>query len=70
MINGGLKKINKESNPALTTRLKHMITSVDGKDEKKDIREFVDKHMLARDSRSFREHIKESQPDITIINIH
>ena len=41
-----------------------MITSVNGESENKDIREFVDKHMLARDSRAFREHIKITQPDI------
>ena len=32
----------------LSTRLKHvMILSVDGKDEKKDIRDFVDNYFLA-----------------------
>jgi len=60
----GLRKINKESDPSLTTRLKHVITSVDGKDEKKDIRNFVDNYLLARDSRAFREHIKTTQPDV------
>ena len=62
----GLKKINKESDPSLTTRLKHVITSVDGKDEKKDIRNFVDNYLLARDSRAFREHIKNTQPDVNM----
>ena len=41
-----------------------MITSVGGDSENKTIREFVDNYMLARDSRSFREHIKLTQPDI------
>lgn len=62
----GLKKINKEASPELTTRLKHVITSVDGKDEKKDIRDFVDNYLLARDSRAFREHIKSTQPDVNL----
>lgn len=62
----GLKKINKESSADLTTRLKHIITSVDGKDEKKDIRDFVDNYLLARDSRAFREHIKNTQPDVNL----
>ena len=62
----GLKKINKESSPELTTRLKHLITSVDGSSEKKDIREFVDNHFLARDSRAFREHINQTQPDVNL----
>ena len=60
----GLKKINKQASPELSTRLKYVITSVNGETEDKDIRDFVDNHMLARDSRSFREHIKETQPDI------
>lgn len=62
----GLKKLNKEASPELTTRLKHMITSVDGKDEKKDIRDFVDNYLLARDSRAFRQHIKATQPDVNL----
>jgi hypothetical protein len=62
----GLKKINKESSADLTTRLKHMILSVDGKEEKKDIRDFVDNYLLARDSRAFREHIKKTQPDVNL----
>lgn len=60
----GLKKINKQSSPELSTRLKHMITSVNGDTENKTIRKFIDNYMLARDSRAFREHVKETQPDI------
>ena len=60
----GLKKINKTASPELSTRLKHMITSVNGETENKTIRDFVDNYMLARDSRAFREHLKETQPDI------
>ena len=60
----GLKKLDKKANPELSTRLKHIIQSVNGDSEKKSIREFVDKHMLARDSRAFREYIKTFQPDI------
>lgn len=60
----GLKKINKQASPELSTRLKFMITSVNGETEMKDIRDFVDNYMLARDSRAFREHIRNTQPDI------
>ena len=63
----GLKKINKEASPELSTRLKYMITSVDGKDESKDIREFVDNYLLAIDSRALRDHIKETQPDVDLV---
>ena len=36
---------------------------------KKQIREFVDNQFLARDSRSFREHIKLTQPDINLTTV-
>jgi len=62
----GLKKLNPDSSPELTTRLKQMILSVDGNTEKKDIRDFVDNYFLARDSRSFREYIKKTQPDVDL----
>jgi len=62
----GLKKINKESSPDMTTRLKHMITSINGNEEKKHIREFVDTYLLARDSRAFREHVRKTQPDVNM----
>ena len=63
----GLKKINKNASPELSTRLKYMITSVGGEREAKAIREFVDKHLLARDSRELRKHIKETQPDVDLV---
>lgn len=62
----GLKKINKNSSPELSTRLKYIITSINGDEEKKTIREFVDTALLARDSRSLREHIKQVQPDVDL----
>ena len=62
----GLKKINKNEDPTLTTRLKHMILSVEGKTDKKDIREFVDKYLLARDARALREYIKSMSPDVDL----
>jgi hypothetical protein len=62
----GLKKINKDSSPELSTRMKYIITSVEGKREAKDIREFVDKYLLAQDSRALREYIKEIQPDVDL----
>tara|TARA_R100000995_G_scaffold84615_1_gene63911 strand:- start:328 stop:1059 length:732 start_codon:yes stop_codon:yes gene_type:complete len=62
----GLKKINKDSSPELTTRLKYIIQSVNGEKEKKDIRDFVDNYLLARDSRALREYISKIQPDIDL----
>ncbi len=62
----GLKKLNKLASPELSTRLKHMILSVNGDAEKKSVREFVDNYFLAKDSRAFREHIKTTQPDVNL----
>ncbi len=62
----GLKKINKNSSPELSTRLKYIITSVNGDEEKKSIREFVDNYLLAIDSRALREHIRDTQPDVDL----
>jgi hypothetical protein len=62
----GLKKINKDSSPELSTRLKYMIVSVEEKRDKKDIREFVDNYLLAQDSRALREYIREIQPDVDL----
>jgi hypothetical protein len=60
----GLRKIQKDNVPELTTRLKYILSSVNGEGDAKSIREFVDNYMLARDSRSFREHLKSIQPDV------
>ncbi len=62
----GLQKINKKASPELSTRLKHMIISFDGNENNKEIREFVDNYMLARDSKSLRDHIRKTQPDINL----
>lgn len=59
----GKKKVNQETGE-LTTRLKHMILSVDGDYERKNVRQFVDNNLLARDSRALREYVKDIQPDV------
>ena len=60
----GLKKINKKSDPQLTTRLKHILTSVDGNDDQAFVRKFVDNELLSRDSLALRNHIQSFTPDI------
>jgi hypothetical protein len=62
----GLKKIDKNNSPELTTRLKHLITSVEDKREPKDIRNFVDNYLLAKDSRALREYVRKIQPDVDL----
>ena len=61
-----LKKLNAEASPESSTRLKHMIVSVDGNTDQKSIREFVDNYMLAKDARAFRGYVKEFQPDVDL----
>jgi hypothetical protein len=43
-----------------------MILSVDGDEDRGKIREFVDNYLLAKDSRVFRNHIRETQPDVNL----
>ena len=60
----GLKKINKNDNSEMTTRLKYMILSINGDYDKKTVREFVDTAFLARDAKSFREYYNQISPGI------
>jgi len=62
----GYKKISKDFVPELSTRLKHVIQSVNGNTDKKAVREFVDNYMLARDSKAFRDHLVLTQPDVVM----
>ena len=62
----GLEKMNKESSTQVTTRLKYTITSINGISESKDIREFVDKFLLASDARALRNYILSVSPDVEL----
>jgi hypothetical protein len=61
----GLRKSTKEVGE-LTTRLKHIILSVDGDYEIATVRNFVDNQLLARDSRALREYMKQISPDVNM----
>ena len=50
----------------MSTRLKHIIQSVDGKTDQKSIRDFVDNEFLARDARAFRNYYGSLQPDLDL----
>lgn len=62
----GLKKVNSNISAELSTRMKYIITSVNGDRDTKNVREFVDTALLARDSRALRDHIKNIQPDVDL----
>ena len=64
-----VKKFSKRSgygDSELTTRLIHTITSIDGERGSGPIRNFVQKEMLAIDSRALRGHITKVMPDIDL----
>jgi hypothetical protein len=62
----GLIKINPQGSYDSTTRLKYMITSINGKTDEGSVREFVDKLLLAPDARALREYYTKVQPDIEL----
>jgi hypothetical protein len=68
LIDGELKtsaKLYKNNGSVeLTTRLKYIITSVDGNEDKAEIRKFVENELTSRDSLSLRTYIKEISPEV------
>lgn len=64
-----LKKLSKDT-PELTTRLKYIITSVNGNRDNKVIRDFVDKQLLSRDSLELRRYMVKLLPDVDMRTPH
>jgi hypothetical protein len=62
----GLQKIKPESSSELTTRMKYIITSINGDYDQKSIRNFVDNALLAPDARALRQYIAQISPDINM----
>lgn len=60
----GLAKVSKDISKEMTTRLFHLITSVDGSPEKARIRKFVNEEFLSKDSLAFRKEVRGQLPDI------
>ena len=58
------EKLTKQQSSEITTRLKHMILSVDGKTEKSYINNFVDNEFLSLDSLEFRKYLTSITPDV------
>lgn len=58
-------KLYKNSNSSeLTTRLKFIITSIDGNADVAEIRKFVDNELTSRDSLALRTYMKDVTPDV------
>ena len=60
----GLKKVNPNGSYDVTTRLKHMITSINGNRDQNSVRDFIDNYLLAPDARALREYYAKVTPDI------
>ncbi len=60
------KRTKDETDRTMSTRLKHVITGIDGEKDSKFIAEFVDNHMMAYDSRAFRKYLTDITPDIDL----
>jgi len=58
------KKISENDNSELTTRLKHMIFSVDGETKKSYINNFVENEFLSLDSLAYRKYLATITPDV------
>ena len=66
----GLQKVNPDSSFENTTRLKHMITSINGKTDQASIRDFVENHLLAPESRELKKIYNDVSPDIdTVVTV-
>ena len=59
-----LKKFNKDVDSEITTRLKHVVTAIDGETDKGKIRKFIDEEFLSRDSLAFRNHLATFTADV------
>ena len=60
----GLKKIAPSASKDLSTRMKYMITSINGSEEKPVVRDFIDNGFLAKDARALREYYAAIVPGI------
>ena len=62
-----LQRLNKGGVSAeITTRYRHMILSVDGKDDTKSITDFINNKFLTKDTRAFRKELSSLQPDVVM----
>jgi hypothetical protein len=60
----GLKKVNPQGSYEIVTRLRYMITSINGDRSKATINDFINKGLLASESRELRLYYNKIQPDL------
>ena len=61
-VAGADKSIDK----TLSTRLKNMIVSIDGEEDRNKISNFVSNEFLAQDSRAFRKYVEDIMPGVKL----
>lgn len=61
-----ISKFNKDNPSEITTRLRYIITSVNGNSDLGYITNFIKNQFLAKDSRVFRNHIQKITPDVDL----
>ena len=59
-----MTKIKKQASTEVTTRLKKLIVSIDGKPDIASINKFVDNELLSKDSMALRAYIKTIAPEL------
>jgi len=59
-----MNKIQKDAPVEITTRLRHIIKSIDGNTDMGYINKFITNKFLAADSRAFRNYVRELTPDV------
>ena len=63
-----MNRLNKGGVSAeLTTRYRYIIQSVDGKEDTKSIVDFINNKFLSKDTRAFRNHLLDLQPDMNMV---
>ena len=62
----GKQKLDPDSDFSNSTRLKHIITSINGDKETATIRDFVDNGLTVNDGRWIREEYSKLQPDVKL----
>ena len=58
------RSLDKLQSYDLTSRLKQIITAVDGDDDKANINSFIENQFISRDSLSFRKELERITPDV------
>jgi hypothetical protein len=59
-----MSRVNKERSTEVTTRLKYVIQSLNGDDDKVAIRKFIETELVSKDTLELRKHIKANVPDL------